>query len=217
MIKYGTTKTNFAKNTRRIKRTTRRVPRSIKSSGVSMRVEYNDIVYCTPGSPVTVLFGTIGINMLNYSTVLTQNPGFVSQATNFMRYKIGSATASFTPCFTETSVNTAFLQGIPIIFAQQYPILTSAVVADEVIYSDNNLMVKPMSLTQSKTWSYKNNYLVGIGNGVGVWNQTNNVAQQQGQISIKAPNNFVQNSSGSNVTLYFVRIALWVQLDGKSR
>lgn len=217
MIKYGNTKTNFAKSTRRVKRINRRLPKSIRPSGVNMRVEYTDSLYIM-NNDRQALFATTAQSYLNFAAVLAANPAFVSQATNFMKYKITGVSLSVTPCWTETSMNAAFTNGIPVIFAQQYPIANTSSIGDEVIYSDNNMMIKPMSLTQTKFWSYKNNFLIGSGNGVGVWNQTNAISLQQGQISVRTPNNFGSgNTSGGNVTLYFIRIALYVTLDGKSR
>jgi len=214
MIKYGNTKTSFTKSNRRTKRINRRIPRSIKpSSGMSMKVERDDYINYTAGSLDPFISGQ---RYMNYSFILATNPAFASQATNFMRYKITGVSITCTPVFTETGLNAAWgSTGVSPLFMQQYPIITSTAIGTEVSYSDNNLMVKPLSLTQSKYWSYKNNYLIGLGNGVGVWNQTNNVSQQQGQIALSGAS--WSGTLSANIVMYSCRIVLYVQLDGKSR
>lgn len=214
MIKYGNTKGNFAKSNRRTKRIVRRVPRSLKpASGMTMKVERDDYINYVTGTSDPYISGQ---RYMNYAFILASNPAFASQATNFMRYKITGVSVTCTPVFTETSLDSAWGNtGVSPLFIQQYPIITSTAIGTEVSYSDNNLMVKPMSLTQSKYWSYKNNYLIGLGNGVGVWNQTNNVSQQQGQIALSGAS--WSGNLATNIVMYGCRIVLYVQLDGKSR
>lgn len=211
MIKLGG---KYQKTKRVVKRTNRRIPRSIRDSGVSMRVEFDTVILFSNGDYIPV-FGSSGTVSVNFLTILLGNPAFVSQATNFMRYKVTGSSAIVTPCFTEDSVDTAFTQGIPNIYLQQYPILTSAGIGDEVLYSDNNLLIKPLSLSQSKYWPYKSNFMIGTGNGVGTWNQTNSAATQQGQFSIGSPH--VYGSAAAGCVLYSVRLCLYVTFDSKSR
>lgn len=213
MIKYGNTKGNFAKSNRRAKRITRRIPRTLKSASLTMKVERDDYIGYTAGSTDPVISGQ---RYMNYSFILQSNPAFASQATNFMKYKITGVSVTCTPVFTETGLHAAWgTTGIAPLYIQQYPMVTSTAIGNEVSFSDNNLMVKPLSLTQSKFWNYKNNYLIGLGNGVGVWNQTNNVNLQQGQIALSGPT--WSGSCGTNIVMYACRIILYVQLDAKSR
>jgi len=214
MLKYGNTKGNFAKSNRRAKRITRRIPRSLKSSsGITMKVERDDYISYTSGSSDPLISGAW---YLNYAYILGANPAFASQTANFMRYKITGVSITCTPVFTETGLHSAWgLTGVAPLYFQQYPIITSTTVGTEVSYSDNNLMVKPLSLTQTKYWSYKSNYLVGSGNGVGVWNQTNAAGIQQGQIALSGPS--WAGTCSASIVMYACRTILYVQLDGKSR
>jgi len=215
MIKYGTTKSNFAKNTRRNKRISRRVPRPIKLTGMSMRVEYDQQLYFTQGSNTARLSATAN-SYLDFATILGGNPAFISQCSNYTKYKITGCSLTCTPIFSETGINTAFTtNGIPIIYAQQYPTITGTPISLETATSDNNMMIKPLSLTQSKYWSYKSNYLIGLGNGVGVWNQSNNYSLQQGEFAITGPN--WCPAPAIQIIMYAVRACLYVQLDGKAR
>lgn len=215
MIKYGTSKGNFAKDTRRAVRVARRVPRTIRLTGMSMKVEYDQQIYFTNGSNSAKLSGT-GAGYLDFATILAGNPAFVSQCSNYTKYKITGCALTCTPIFTETGINSAFgTSGIPIIYAQQYPTITSTALSLEVATSDNNMMVKPLSLTQTKYWSYKGNYLIGLGNGVGVWNQCNNYTAQQGEFAITGPN--WTPAASVQIIMYAARLCLYVQLDGKAR
>lgn len=215
MIKYGNKSSTSKVSRRFVKRTARRVPRAIRSTGVNMRVELDDVIFFGNGS-TQPQFQTNGFDYVNFSSILLGNPAYVSQATNFMRYKITGCLFTATPCFTETSIGTSFTNlGVPNFFVQQYPILTSVSVGDEVLYSDNNLQIKPLSLSQSKYWSYKSNFMIGSGQGVGTWNQTNATNAQQGQFSMRVPNLF--GAAAAAINLYVVRMCLYVTLDGKSR
>jgi len=215
MIKYGNKSSTSKVSRRFVKRTARRVPRPIRTTGVSMRVEFDEIIYVSLGDTQPV-FSLSGNSYVNFSAILLANPAYLSQATNFMRYKITACMFTATPCFTEDSIKNSYgPSGVPTVFVQQYPILSSISVADEVLYSDNNLQVKPLSLSQSKYWGYKNNFLIGSGQGAGTWNQTNSTATQQGQFSIRTPPVF--QAAIATVSLYSVRMCLYVTLDGKSR
>lgn len=216
MRSYGNKSTTSKVSRRFVKRTARRIARPIGFTGVNMRVEMDELIYMTTDS-VQPLFGTSN-SYIDFSAILLANPAFVSQATNFMRYKITGCSFTATPVFSETSLQNAFLNnGCPPVFVQQYPILTTQSVGNEVLFSDNNLQVKPLSLTQSKYWTYKQNFMIGSGQGAGTWNQTNAVASQQGQFSIRAPGSTFSTNPAAYITLYAIRVCLYTTLDGKSR
>lgn len=218
MYKYGNKSSTSKVSKRFVKRTARRIPMSIRNTGVSMKVEFDEVVIFNNGDSQP-RFSISGNTYLNFSAMLLANPAFVSQATNFIKYKIVGCTFNATPCYTETGLNAAFgsAAGCPVICIQQYVSLTSQSVGDEVNYSDNNLVIKPNDLTQSKYWSYRNNFMIGTGNGSGTWNQTNDVANQQGQFSVRAPNPGSFYAAGALIALYSVRACLYVTLDVKSR
>jgi len=216
MIKYGNKSSTSKVSRRFVKRTARRVPRPIRNTGVSMKVEADNVLWINTGS--ADCFFEPGQAFINFSAILLANPAFVSQATNFMRYKITGCSFSATPCYSDTALFTSYPNvGCPTIAIQQYPILASQTVGSEVIYSDNNLLLRPNDLSQSKYWSYKNNFLIGTGQGTGTWNQTNSASTQQGQFSAKTidvNNNYTPTAI---IFLYSVRMCLYVTLDGKSR
>jgi hypothetical protein len=214
---YGSKSTTSKVSRRFVKRTARRIPRSINLTGVIMRVEYDDLLafYNTDTQPRFEMSST---SYTNFSAILLANPAFVSQAQNFMRYKVNSCSFNATPCYADKDLSTAFTAvGCPVICIQQYPILASSSVGSEAIYSDNNLVIKPNDLSQSKYWPYKSNFMIGTGSGVGTWNQTNAVASQQGQVSCRAPNPNSTYVCTGVIYLYATRITLSISLDGKSR
>jgi hypothetical protein len=213
--KYGSK--SITSNKKYSRRVVRRIPKSISNSGMIMRVEYDTQVTYNM-SDAQPSFQPAGNTYINFAAMLAANPAFVSQALNYTRYKISGCSFTATPCYSETSLAAGFpFVGCPVICVQQYPTLTSQSVGDEVNFSDNNLYVKPNDLTQAKYWSYKSNFLIGIGSGVGTWNQTNSVASQQGQFSIRAPDVGSLYVASALVILYAVRGCLYVTLDGKSR
>lgn len=217
MYKYGNKSSTSKVSRRLVKRTARRIPMSVRTTGVSMKVEFDDLIFWNNGNSQPTVDST-GNSYLNFSAILLANPAFVSQATNFIRYKITGCTFTATPCYTETSINAAFgVVGIPILCAQQYISLKSQSVGSECCNSDNNLVIKPNDLTQSKYWSYRSNFMIGTGNGVGTWNQTNDVANQQGQFSVVAPNPNGNYVAGALAFLYAIRVCLYVVLDVKTR
>jgi hypothetical protein len=216
MIKINTNRKYATKNTKQYsRRIVRRVPRSVKSTGTSLRVEYDDTLFIlnTSSSP---LFRAGGQPYLNFVDILSGNPAFASQAVNYNRYKITGCSIMACPCFTDISGAAAFtINGAPLIFIQQYPQLTSQTVGSECEYSDNNAMLKPYAGSQGKYWSYKSNYMIGVGSGVGTWNQSNSVGTQQGQLSTIAQAGYTAVSA--DVSVYQIRVSLYVVMEGKSR
>lgn len=197
-------------------RFTRRIPRPVKSStALSLRVEWDDQIYVAITSTQPV-FRSAGSDYLEFFSILGNNPAFGSQIANYTRYKINGVSVMSSPCFTDTSSTAIFgIYGVPLCFIQQYPTLTAQSVGSECEFSDNNMMIKPYNDSASKYWSYKQNYLVGVGSGVGTWNQTNSVATQQGQLSVRFPTiGAVTTAAGS---LYSIRVSLYITMDGKSR
>nr|WAE42931.1 MAG: capsid protein [Cressdnaviricota sp.] len=217
MIKINTNRKYATKNTKQYsRRVTRRIPRSVKSStALSLRVESDETIFIlnTTANP---LFRNGGNPYMNFTDILTANPAFASQAINYSRYKITGCSVMAVPCFDSVGSNTSFgINGAPLIFIQQYPQLTSQTVGSECEYSDNNFMLKPYAGSQGKYWSYKSNYMIGIGSGVGTWNQTNSVGTQQGQLSVISQAGYTAVSA--HISVFQIRVDLYVTFDGKSR
>lgn len=197
-------------------RVARRIPRAVKSStALSLRVEYDEQIFVQITGTQPIFLQT-GLDYLEFFTILTSNPAFVAQTANFTRYKINGLAIMSSPCFTDTSSTAIFgIYGVPLCFIQQYPTLTSVSVGSECEFSDNNMIIKPYNNSSSKYWSYKQNYLIGTGNGVGTWNQCNQAGAQQGQISVRMPT--LGAAAAASGSIFSIRVALYVTLDGKSR
>jgi len=208
------------KYTKKGKRSTSKIPKPLLlgTDMLAIKCEYYDYIGIASGN-ADCAFAKAGATYANYGDIIQLSPSWTSYQAGYGEYcihgvsvEVMNVNPNIGQVLTVGGVNCG---QIPI-FLMHYPAYTGTGFGADTGYSDQVFKYNPADTNvQSKYWGYKNGFLPGSGNGLGVYNQNSNVSNQLGEIGLGTYRVGLTNVALIDVVLYAMKICLYITFKSK--
>lgn len=178
------------------------------------KVEYYDQLYVANTSSTLVYVSTNNAYKTIYE-ILNSSTSFTDQYLLYARYKLTGLQIVASCCSSSETIDTAFAFGAPTASLAFYPNLTAQNAGSNPSYNDHKMLIDPhVTIPQVKYWKFPDQYFQGSGFGFGIWSQCSGYTNQIGQLS---PTLNIASPASGNVSLFNVRVTVYVLFSDKNR